>query len=303
MTVGTSIGVQSMVFKGRADVVPAPTTPTPVMPEPTVEGWPSLLNTPSPGATDALGDDDMIEMDREDTTATDEATSGLPEGLAMMMQRIDRAASNENINGVMRFYSDDLQHSDGITTKELEAMLTEFWDAYDDLDYSTEVTDWQVTDAGFITTTITTVTGHKPFGTQRLTFQATVESSQVIRDRQIIEQDILAESSQIQLGRTPPTVQVNLPSTVGPGETFYFDAIVLEPIGDSLLMGTAFSDPVSPETYRTVPSLDVGVLGAGGLFKVGDASLEPGQEWVSGLLFREDGITGITQRLRIVRDR
>ena len=224
----------------------------------------------------------------------------LPEALSMLVRRIDRAASNENISGVMRFYSDELQHSDGITANQLEAMLTEFWQAYDNLQYTTDVTDWQTTDTGFVTTTSTTVTGEKNFGSQRLTFEATLESRQVIRDRQIIEQEILAESSQIQLGQAPPTVQVNLPDMVKPGETFYFDAIVLEPIGDSLLMGTSFSDPVSLESYRTVPSLDVSVLGAGGLFKVGDASLEPGHEWVSGLVFREDGITGVTQRLRIV---
>ena len=310
ITVGTSIGTQSMVLKGRADVVPAQATPDPAVPEaevtePTVvEEWPSLLNSSPSSAEESLEEAGAAEIDAGGgTIADEERMNRLPEELAMMVQRIDRAASNENINGVMRFYSDDLQHSDGITAKDLEAMLTEFWEIYDSLNYSTEVMNWQATDAGFITTTITTVTGQKAFGSQPLTFEATVESRQVIRDRQIIEQDILAESSQIQLGQTPPTVQVSLPATVAPGETFYFDAIVLEPIGNSLLMGTAFSDPVSLETYRTVPSLDVNVLGAGGLFKVSDASLEPSQEWVSGLLFREDGITGVTQRLRIVSDR
>lgn len=324
VTVGTSIGVQSILSKGRAEVVPAPPTPdlpselinnqdnsTPdVSPpdrsdnEPVVEGWPSLLYPSSSTPEPVLDNSAIEEMDAEGMDAEGmDADDDLPQSLAMMIRRIDRAASNENINGVMRFYSDDLQHSDGITQKEFKSMLIEFWDTYENLNYSTEVSDWQVTDTGFITTTLTTVTGQKNFGAQLLSFEAMLESRQVIRDRHIIEQEILAESSQIHLGQAPPTVNVNLPNTVRPGETFYFDAIVLEPIGDSLLMGTAFSDPVSLETYRTVPSLDVGVLGAGGLFKEGNAPSEPGQEWVSGLVFREDGITGVTQRLRIVGDR
>lgn len=260
-----------------------------------VEGWPSLLNPlPSPSEEESALDE-AVDVPTEFLEA-----DNIPPSIASMVRRIDRAASNENLDVVMGFYSDELDHSDGLDVKALKAMLKEFWDTYDNLNYSTQITDWAETDAGFTTTTVTTITGQADFSSQPLILEATLESQQVIRDRQIIEQTILAESSQIQLGQNPPSVDVNLPDVVGIGQTFFFDAVVMEPIGESLLMGTAFSDPVSLDTYRTVPALDVGVLGAGGLFKMGDASLSPGQEWVSGLIFREDGITGVSQRLRVV---
>lgn len=338
ITIGASVGLQSGLLRGQAAIVLLPLNQAhtselgsqdnglsnadspdigrlAVGPlaqssdnEPAVDGWPSLLNPPSSTSVDSDSEVvdgmsiDDLEME-EGATEAMSGSEGLPEPLARMVRRIDRAASNENMNGVMRFYSDDLQHSDGITAKDFEAMLTDFWETYDNLNYATEVTDWQETDTGFITTTVTTVTGQTNYNALPLSFESTVESRQVIRDRQIIEQDILAESSQIHFGQMPPTLNVNLPSTVRPGETFYFDVIVLEPIGESLLMGTAFSEPVSLETFRTVPLLDMNGLGAGGLFKVGDAPLAPGQEWVTGLVVREDGITGVTQRLRIVGDR
>lgn len=324
LAVGSSLGLQAMAFdvtsagvtsvggtsKAPTEKLPAE-LPSPIGEPPTllaetgdagnvqiaqeIEGWPSLLN-PLPSTSEAESTlDEAVDVLTEPTEA-----ENIPSSIASMVRRIDRAASNENLDVVMGFYSDDLQHSDGLEKKDLKAMLREFWDTYDNLTYSTQITDWEETDTGFTTTTVTTITGQADFSSQPLTLEATLESQQMIRDRQITEQTVLEESSQIQLGQNPPSIDVNLPDVVGIGQTFFFDAIVMEPIGESLLMGTAFSDPVSIDTYRTVPALDVGVLGAGGLFKMGDASLSPGQEWVSGLIFREDGITGVSQRLRVV---
>ncbi|MEM9220129.1 MAG: nuclear transport factor 2 family protein [Cyanobacteria bacterium P01_F01_bin.150] len=287
--------MQSVMSKGRADVVPAP------LPSQTSEPIPQDSSTPDP-LIPSIRTQEESPLSGPSSQDSAVEVNPVPEALTMMLQQIDQAASNENLDGVMRFYSRNLQHSDGISTRELKAMLTEFWSTYENLNYSTEVTDWQTTDTGFVTTTVTTVTGQTDYGSRPLSFEAMVESRQVILDLQIVEQEVLEESSQISLGQSPPTVEVNLPGTVRPGETFYFDAIVIEPIGRSLLMGTAFSDPVSLDTYRTVPSLDVGILEAGGLFKEGSAPSKPGQEWVSGLVFREDGVTGVTQRLRIIND-
>ena len=80
ITVGGSIGVQSMVLKGQAQVVPAETTPDPgasdpEVKEPTVvDEWPSLLHSPFPDvAEEAIEEAGTAEMDVEDAMTADGA--------------------------------------------------------------------------------------------------------------------------------------------------------------------------------------------------------------------------------------
>ena len=324
IVLGTSIGVQAWVSKGLAKAL----HPSPV--SLSTEMGINLAQAPSepsaePGSVSPSDAEVLPDGDRPVTVEPSASTEGQdavspdillnptpsasdaplhvgnpPARLVNILRRIDRAASNENLPVVMNFFSPDLQHSDGLTTQELEGMLTAFWAIHDDLSYSTQITDWERTESGFTTTTITTIMGQQSFGSEPLMLTATIESRQRIENRQIVEQEILSEQSQVQSGDTPPTVEVNLSDAVTIGQPFFFDAIVLEPIGESLLMGSAFSHPVSLENYTTVPMLDLEILGAGGLFKVGKASLSPGQEWISGVIIREDGITGVTQRLHVV---
>jgi len=232
--------------------------------------------------------------------ADGEAAEMVPPELVMMLEQIDTAASHEELATVMDFYSAEIQHGDGLTWDEMRTMLANFWAIYDNLSYSTQLTEWEATDTGYVTTTVTTITGEHSFGNDTLQLEATLESRQQVQAGQIVEQEILAERSQVQMGETPPTVDVRLPGAIAIGQPFFFDAIVMEPIGDSLLMGTAYADTVALETYTRIPAIELGVLEAGGLFKQGEAPLVPSQEWISGLVIREDGLTGVTQRLRVV---
>jgi hypothetical protein len=75
---------------------------------------------------------------------------------------------------------------------------------------------------------------------------------------------------------------------------------VAEPLGDRVLLGTALEEPVSPDGYLTPATLDLTLLPAGGLFKVGQAPATPESRWVSAIIIREDGITEVTQRLQVV---
>ncbi|NET47966.1 MAG: hypothetical protein F6K09_04400 [Merismopedia sp. SIO2A8] len=267
-----------------------------------------LSPSPSPGGDDVNG----VTLEQTDSPLSPPQNPNLPDlnrplhhgnppqQLVEVLRQIDTAASNEDLDTVMAFYSPNLQHSDGLTYQDLETMLAAFWENHNALTYSTQITEWQQTEAGFMTTTVTTVTGQQTLGTAVVAFEATIESKQQMNDQVIVDQEIVAEQSRISLGEQPPTVRVSLPDQVAIGQPFYFDAIVLEPIGNSLLMGTAFSDTVSLANYTLIPALELDVLGAGGLFKVGDAPATPSNEWVSGLVIREDGMTGVTQRLQIV---
>ncbi|MGF1498860.1 MAG: nuclear transport factor 2 family protein [Elainellaceae cyanobacterium] len=213
---------------------------------------------------------------------------------------LDAAASQENLEGVLEFYSPDLVHADGLTYSTLEEALTAFWEKYSELSYQTELTAWEETEDGYITETTTTVTGVQPLGNRILALTSTLSSRQRLVEQQIVEQEVLAEESRFTLGENPPSVDVNLPEEVGIGQQFYFDAIVLEPLGDRILLGAALEEPINPEGYVVDAPVELDLLSAGGLFKVGRAPATPGSRWVSAVIIREDGITAVTQRFQVV---
>ncbi|MGB3613047.1 MAG: hypothetical protein WBA10_04575, partial [Elainellaceae cyanobacterium] len=122
---------------------------------------------------------------------------------------------------------------------------------------------------------------------------------QEIVDGQIVSQTILDESNIVTTGSNPPTLDINLPDRVNIGQQFYFDAIVMEPLEEHLLLGTAIEAAVSPMGYLAPPAIEFDLLSSGGLFKVGRAPTTPGQQWLSAIIIRDDGITGVTRRLQV----
>jgi hypothetical protein len=95
-------------------------------------------------------------------------------------------------------------------------------------------------------------------------------------------------------------VQVNLPERVGVGQEFNFDVIVKEPLGDNLLLGTALEEAIKPELYTKEPKFKLDLLPAGGIFKLGKAPNAKEDHWISAVLIRGDGMTMVTQRLKVV---
>ena len=47
--------------------------------------------------------------------------------------------------------------------------------------------------------------------------------------------------------------------------------------------------------------MDLELLTSGGLFKVGRAPSTPGNQWISAVISRSDGMTMMTQRLQVVK--
>jgi hypothetical protein len=92
---------------------------------------------------------------------------------------------------------------------------------------------------------------------------------------------------------------VILPEEVRAGESYDFDAIVMEPLGNRYLLGAAVEEGTTSEDFFTGRPVDLELLSAGGLFKIGEAPSAPDSRWVSALLVREDGLTVITRRLLV----
>jgi ketosteroid isomerase-like protein len=233
-------------------------------------------------------------------SARAESPATAPPELRETLTQIDAAASQGDLEAVMEFYSPEFTHADGLTYETMQQALTAFWERYPDLTYQTALTSWEADGDAIVAETVTTITGTQEAEGRTFRLDSTIASRQRFVGQQMVSQEILSERSQVTSGENPPTVTVNLPEQVTTGQEYPFDAIVAEPLGDRVLLGTALEEPVSPDGYLTPATLDLTLLPAGGLFKVGQAPATPESRWVSAIIIREDGITEVTQRLQVV---
>lgn len=223
-----------------------------------------------------------------------------PPALRQMLTQIDTAANQHDVRSVMQFYGANFTHSDGLTRPTMEKTLTQLWQRYPQLNYRTQLQSWQPEGRAIIAETVTNITGAQSQANRNLTLNATIRSRQRIENNKIVRQDILWERSQLSAGTKPPTVDVRLPQQVTAGQQFNFDAIVQEPLGDDYLLGAAIEEPVNPNGYFQPTPVELELLPAGGLYKLGRAPAAGNNRWISAILVRGDGMTLVTQRMQVV---
>jgi hypothetical protein len=227
-----------------------------------------------------------------------------PADLVAALEQIETAASAGDVNAVMQSYSASFTNADGFTYDSLQAALQTLWERYDNITYRVELQSWEPADNGYTAETLTYIEGTQSAslqtaGTQPQRLDSVIRSQQTFQDGKIISQTTLSERNQVSSGENPPTVNVILPEQVGTGESYDFDAIVTEPLGQQYLLGAAVEEGVTATDFFTGRPLELELLSAGGLFKVGEAPASPDSRWLSALLVREDGMTVITRRLRV----
>ncbi|MBW4637681.1 MAG: nuclear transport factor 2 family protein [Gloeocapsa sp. UFS-A4-WI-NPMV-4B04] len=238
------------------------------------------------------------------TTSWNRATAAPPQTappqLQNMLTQIDTAANQRNVKAVMQFYSPNFTHSDGLTRQNMENALTQLWQRYPQLKYQTQLQSWQNEGRAIIAETITNISGSQTQDSRKLALKATIKSRQRYENGKIVRQDILSENSQLSAGAKPPTVNVRLPQKVKVGQQYNFDAIVQEPLGDDYLLGAAIEEPIRADKYLNPTPVELELLPAGGLFKIGRAPNNADNRWISAILVRGDGMTMVTQRLQVV---
>lgn len=227
-------------------------------------------------------------------------TSAAPAQLTNLLTQMDTAANNRNAQEVLALFADNFTHSDGLTRQTLKESLMNLWKRYPNLKYRTELKSWKPDGRGIQADTVTYITGTQTEGDREFKLNSTLEARQVIQNQKIVRQDILNERSEVTSGTNPPDLKINLPQQVRAGQEFTFDAIVQKPLGDDLLMGVALEEPVKPEGYLNVTTANLEALPAGGIFKVGKAPQNTANQWLSAVVVRHDGITMVTQRLKII---
>jgi hypothetical protein len=226
-------------------------------------------------------------------------SSPAPAALVQTLTQIDAAASQGNVSAVMAFYAPNFTHSDGLTYSTFQEALSAFWKRYPGMVYKTAINSWKQEGNALIVETTTTITGTQKTPDRPVNVTATIASRQRLEGQKIVQQEVLSERSQVSIGQAPPTVQVNLPDQVTIGRNYTFDAVVAEPLGDRLLLGAALEETISPSGYLNAAPLSLELLSSGGLFKTGRAPLIPENRWVSAVLIRDDGMTAVTQRVRV----
>lgn len=225
--------------------------------------------------------------------------SAAPAAVMSVINGVDAAANNQNATTIVEFLSPNFTHSDGLNRQALQESLTSLWKRYPNLKYRTEVKSWKQQGNAVLAETVTYITGTKQEGDREYKLTSELTSRQRIENQKIVRQDVLDERSKITSGSNPPTVKINMPEQVRGGQEFNFDAIVQEPLGDDLLLGAALEEPVKPEGFLKITTANLEPLNSGGLFKVGRAPMSTEQHWLSAVVVRHDGITIVTQRLKI----
>ncbi|TAF57539.1 MAG: nuclear transport factor 2 family protein, partial [Oscillatoriales cyanobacterium] len=172
-----------------------------------------------------------------------ESPASAPEDLIQTIDRLETAANDRNLEGLMDLYASNFEHDDGLNRRDLRNAITEFWNRYSTLNYDIELIDWEETATGYTTETEITITGQTA-GDQPYRLQSVLRSRQTLAHNRLVHQTTLEEASTLSSGQSPPTVRVQLPEGVAPGDRFEFDAIVLEPLGNTFLLGGVLEEAV-----------------------------------------------------------
>jgi hypothetical protein len=225
--------------------------------------------------------------------------SNAPEELTSAIAEIEKAANNQDLDGVIENYSNDFTNTDGLTTDSLTQALKQMWKSYPQLKYTTEINSWSRDGNQLIAETTTTIQGMRTNKSRKVHLNSTIKSRQYFQKQKLVRQEILAEQSQLTSGNNPPQVQVVAPENVNTGEKYNFDLIVDEPLNDKLLLGAVQEEKTASNLYLNSTALELEALPAGGIYKTATAPLLPDSKWLSAILVRGDGIVMITHRVNI----
>jgi hypothetical protein len=116
-------------------------------------------------------------------------------------------------------------------------------------------------------------------------------------------QTVLQERSVLRSGDKPLPVSLLIPDAVLTGQRYDVDVIFDEPLDGALVAGGIAAITPQQQLSMASPSMELGALGGGGIFKTVRAPFTPGAQTWAVLLVHPDGIVSATKRVRVVGDR
>ncbi len=226
--------------------------------------------------------------------------SSAPLEVRQTLENIEAAANDRDLDRVMGYYSPAFDSDTGFDYAGLRQTLTTLWQTYRTLTYDIELLSWEAIGGGIYSVeTRTRVNGVELRSDRELTLSAEVTSRQRLQNGQVAYQQVLAETSRLSSGVNPPKVEIQLPTTLTPGQSFSFDTVVTEPLEGRSLMGAAMDEQVRATGFFEPRSVVLDVLTAGGIYKLGIAPGTADQRWISAVIIREDGLVVDTRRVQV----
>ena len=116
-------------------------------------------------------------------------------------------------------------------------------------------------------------------------------------------QTVLREQSVMRSGENAPSVSVLIPDAVLTGQRYDVDVLLDEPLDGAIAAGGIVELTPEQATSLESPSLQLGALGGGGLFRTVQAPLAPGSQTWAVLLVHPQGLLSVSKRVRVVADK
>ncbi|WP_353673680.1 hypothetical protein [Synechocystis sp. LKSZ1] len=228
-----------------------------------------------------------------------QAAEPVPSQLQGLVTKFDTVANRHDLALLKSLYSDNFSTVDGLNFAAFEQALQSLWKQYPNIQYQTQIQSWRQEDQQWIAQTQTNIEASTEWQGQPAKFRSVIESEQTFAGEKLVRQKILSEKISLTAGAKPPEVEIRLPQQVKPGQEYDFDVILQEPTGDNLLAGVAFAQGITPTNYTRPAPINLELLQAGGLFKRGKAPSQAAPQWLSAVLVSPEGMTWVTQRLRV----
>jgi hypothetical protein len=184
----------------------------------------------------------------------------------------------------------------GLVERQMRTLRSQFPDAR-----------WQITSGPALSDGRPTVTvqvrGSRQDGPLSFRLQAEQQLALESDGSRITGQTVLREQSLLRSGPGDLAVTVQIPDAVLTGQRYDLDVLLDEPLEDAIVAGGLVE--LTPEQARTLesPSLRLGALGGGGLFRTVQAPLNPGSQTWAVLLVHPDGLVSVSKRVRVVADK
>jgi hypothetical protein len=223
-----------------------------------------------------------------------------PAAVLELVSRVDRAANAKQLSGLGENFAPSYV-VDGMSLSEWQKSLGTFWKRYPNLRYRTTIQAWRPDANGGSLDTMTQIDGSNVQNGKTIKLTAKIQSRQRIANGKIAQQEILSENIVATSGSKPPTVELRVPDKIRTNADYNIEAIVQEPLGDDVMMGTVTERAVNGNAYNKSDAFNLELLSTGGLFKDTKAPGKSGDYWLSVTFVRPDGMTSVTRRIHVLR--
>jgi hypothetical protein len=152
-------------------------------------------------------------------------------------------------------------------------------------------------------TVLVRVRGTREDGSLRFRLEAEQQLVLESDGRRITGQTVLRDQSVLRSGEADLPVTLLIPDAVLTGQRYDVDVLVDSPLDGAIVAGGIVALTPQQTTALDSPSLQLGALGGGGLFRIVQAPFSPGSQTWAVLLVHPDGLVSVSKRVRVVADK